>query len=56
MRARITMEVIYFVILYLIAFFSARDIREDDAILGVNRSQWSALFVMWIPSLVAFVK
>lgn len=56
LKAKIIFAVIYFLILYSFAWISARGYREDDAILGVNRSQWLALFVMWIPVLVAFME
>jgi hypothetical protein len=56
MKYKISVVAIYFLILYILAFISARDIREDDAILGVNRSQWKALFLLWLPSFVVFGK
>ena len=56
MKYKIIVSVVYFVILYLIAYFSARGYRDDDCVLGVNRSQWSALFMMWLPVLVIFGK
>ena len=45
----------YFLMLYIIAFFSNLHYREDDDVLWIGRNQWKALLVMWIPSLVLFV-
>ena len=50
------MAVVYFIILYLVAFFSHRGYREDDDILWVSRSQWAAIFVIWLPILVLLTK
>lgn len=46
----------YFIILYVIAWISTRDIKEDDVILGLNKSQWRALLILWIPVLTVFTK
>lgn len=54
LKAKIIIAVIYFLILYSVAWIGARGHREDDAIFGVNRRQWLFLFVMWTPVLVAF--
>lgn len=48
--------IIYFLVLYLIAYFANRDYREDDDILFVARSQWRGILVMWMPSLVILLK
>ena len=48
-------SVVWFLILYLVAFFSSWNDKEDDAVLFVNRSQWQALFVMWLPVLAVFL-
>ena len=48
--------IIAFLILYIIAFISARDIREEDAVLGVNKSQWEAILVMWLCMLIALMQ
>ena len=46
----------YFIVLYTIALCSNLKYREDDDVLWVARSQWKAIFLMWIPSLVIFFK
>ena len=56
LKGKIFFAVVYFLILYVIAWRGARGYREDDAILGVNRHQWVALFIMWIPILIIFTK
>jgi hypothetical protein len=53
---QIIIAAIYFLILYLIAFFSNLHYRDKDDILFISKSQWSAIFVMWLPLLAAIVK
>lgn len=55
-KTKLIVCLIYFVILYIIAFFSNFRYREPDDILWVSRSQWRALLVMWLPSLIIFTK
>ena len=54
LKIKIAVCVIYFLVLYLIAFFSAKGYYKDfPHFLGVEDTQWQAIFVMWIPVLVA---
>ena len=46
----------YFTVLYIVAFIANKNSREDDDILWVSRSQWKAILVMWLPSLIVLVK
>lgn len=55
-KTKLIVCLIYFVILYIIAFYSNFKNREDDDILWVSKSQWRALLVMWLPSLIIFTK
>ena len=55
-KYKIMLCVMYFIILYVIAWISTRDIKEDDVILGLNKSQWRALLILWIPVLTVFTK
>jgi hypothetical protein len=48
--------IIYFLILYLIAYFANRGYREEDDILFVSRTQWHAILTLWLPSLIILVK
>lgn len=52
MKIKIIMILICAAFLYSVAFMAHRGYREEDDILGISRSQWSALFVMLLP--VAF--
>lgn len=55
-KTKLILCFVWFVILYIIAFFSNLKNREDDDILWISRSQWRALLVMWLPSLIIFTK
>ena len=55
-KIEIAFIAIYFLVLYLIAYFANRDYREEDDILFIARSQWHGIFVLWLPSLVILVK
>jgi hypothetical protein len=48
----IVVSIVYFFVLYLIAFFSNLHYREEDDILFIHKSQWKAILVMWLPILV----
>ena len=50
------MVLIYAVLLYLMAFVSHRGYKEKDDFLGVSQSQWNAVLIMLLPSLIVFVK
>lgn len=53
---KFVIAIIVLLILYVIAFVSAKGYREDDAILGVNRHQWRGILVMWISVLLALAQ
>lgn len=55
-KAEIILCFVYFAILYIIAFFSNLKYREPDNILWISKSQWRAILVMWLPSLIIFTK
>ena len=55
-KATLIFIAIYFIALYLIAWFANRKHREEDDILGIGRLQWRAILIMWIPSLILLVK
>ena len=52
----VIVESLYFMFLYLVAFFCNKNYREDDDILWVSRSQWKAILVMWIPTIFAWIE
>lgn len=53
-KTKLILCFVYFAILYIIALFSNLKCREPDDILRVSRSQWRAILVMWLPSLILF--
>jgi len=44
---------VIFVLLYTIAFVSNRHYRDSEDILFVSKSQWEAIFMMMLPTLLA---
>ena len=56
-RAYCTYILIYFIILYIFGFISNYKWREAEDILYLNRQQWGALFLMWLPVFIGgFIK
>ena len=51
----VCIEIIYFMILYIVAFFSNKDYRQDDDVLWISKRQWKAIFIMWFPSIIAWI-
>jgi hypothetical protein len=49
-------SVLYFFVLYLIAFFSNLHYRDKNDVLFISKSQWEAIFVLWLPILVAIAE
>lgn len=45
----------YFILLYILCYFANRNHKGEGYILGVEKLQWRALFVMWLPSLFVFL-
>lgn len=56
MKTFLIVAVVYFLILYFVAFLSNRNNRDSDDVLWISRSQWEAIFVMWLPIIAALVK
>lgn len=48
--------IIVFVILYIVAFLSHRHYRDSDDVLFVSKSQWEAIFLLMLPTLLAVLK
>ena len=46
----------YFLLLYMIAFLSNRHYRSEDDVLWISKKQWEAIFVMWVPCLIAIAQ
>lgn len=55
-KTKLIVCLIYFVILYIIAFCSNFRYREPDDVLWISKNQWRALLVMWSPVLIIFTK
>lgn len=53
---KIAFPITIFVMLYFVAFISNRDHRDSDDILFISKSQWEAIFLMILPSLIAVFK
>lgn len=56
LKTKLIVCLVYFVFLYIIAFFSNLKYREDDDILWISRSQWKGILYMWLPVLIIFTK
>lgn len=55
-KAKLIICLVWFVILYIIAFCSNFKNREPDDVLWVSKIQWRALLIMWSPVLIIFTK
>lgn len=49
MKTFLIVAVVYFLILYFVAFVSNMDNRDSDDILWISRSQWGGIFALWLP-------
>lgn len=54
--AKSIVAIVFLLVLYITAWIAARNIREEDTILGVNRKQWEAILIMWLCSLIALTQ
>lgn len=50
---RIVFPIIIFAILYIVAFISNIHYRSDEDVLFISKTQWHAVFMLMIPTLVA---
>ena len=53
---RIAFPITIFVMLYIVAFICNRHYRDSDDVLFVARSQWEAIFLLMIPTLLAALR
>jgi hypothetical protein len=53
---RITFPITIFAMLYIVAFINNRHYRDSKDILFVSRSQWKAIFLLMLPTLIAVFK
>lgn len=57
MIIRIAVPIItIFVILYIVAFISNRHYRNSEDVLFISQSQWEAIFLLMLPTLIAIFK
>lgn len=59
MKIKIIVAVVYFLILYLVAVAASWNYKwEEDKFhfLGISDKQWEAVFLLWLPLIVALVK
>lgn len=45
--------IVLFVLLYVVAFISNRHYRDSEDVLFISKSQWEAIFMMMLPTLLA---
>lgn len=45
-----------FVILYIVAFISNRHYRDSEDVLFISKSQWKAIFLLMLPTLITIFK
>jgi len=50
---KIAFPIIIFIIFYVVAFISHRHYRDSDDILFLSKSQWEAIFLLMLPTLLA---
>ncbi len=50
---KITFLIVWFILLYDVAFISNRHYRDGDDVLFISKTQWKAIFMLMLPALVA---
>ena len=55
-KASLACIIIYFAILYMVAWVANRNNRDKDDILGISKLQWRAIMLIWLPSIVVIIK
>lgn len=56
MMIRIVFSITIFVMLYIVAFISNKDYRDSEDVLFISKSQWKAIFLLMLPTLIAVFK
>lgn len=52
MIIRIAFPITIFAMLYIVAFISNRHYRDSDDVLFISKSQWEAIFLLMLPTLL----
>ena len=50
---RIAFPITIFVMLYIVAFINNRHYRDSEDVLFISKSQWEAIFLLMLPTLIA---
>lgn len=53
---RIAFPITIFAMLYIVAFISNRNYRDSEDVLFISKSQWEAIFLLMLPTLLAIFK
>ena len=53
---RIAFPITIFVMLYIVAFINNRHYRDSEDVLFISKSQWKAIFLLMLPTLIAVFK
>ena len=56
MIIRIAFPTTILVMLYIVAFISNRHYRDNEDVLFISKSQWKAIFLLMLPTLLAVFK
>ena len=56
MIIRIAFPTTILVMLYIVAFISNRHYRDSDDVVFISKSQWKAIFLLMLPTLLAVFK
>lgn len=56
MMIRIVFSITIFAMLYIVAFISNRHYRDSEDVLFISKSQWKAIFLLMLPTLIAVFK
>lgn len=53
---RIAFPITIFAMLYIVAYINNRHYRDSEDILFISKSQWEAIFLLILPTLLAVIK
>ena len=53
MIIKIAFPITIFVMLYIVAFINNRHYRDNKDVLFISKSQWEAIFLLMLPTLIA---
>lgn len=53
---RIAFPITIFAMLYIVAYISNRHYRDSEDVLFISKSQWEAIFLLMLPTLLAAFK